>query len=62
MVHLVIDGLRNAWTDELFFKEAKPDGFVKPKATISDEQKRLMIAELQRMNTPAALELLKTLE
>lgn len=61
-IHLVIDGLRNAWTDELFFKEAKPDRFIKPEASMSDEQKRLMIAELQRMNTPAALELLKTLE
>ncbi|WP_447637255.1 aspartyl/asparaginyl beta-hydroxylase domain-containing protein [Flavobacterium microcysteis] len=61
-IHLVIDGLRNTWTDDLFFKEAKPEGFIKPEATLSDEQKKLMMAELQRMNTPAALELLKTLE
>lgn len=61
-IHLVIDGIRNEWTDDLFFKEARQDQFIKPEPILSDEQKQLMIAELQRMNTPIANELLKGLE
>lgn len=61
-IHLVIDGVRNEWTDDLFFKEAGQEQFIKPEPILSDEQKQLMIAELQRMNTPLANELLKNLE
>lgn len=60
-IHLVIDGLRNEWSDDLFFKEASQDQFIKPEPVMSAEQKQLMMAELQRMNTPMANELLKTL-
>jgi quercetin dioxygenase-like cupin family protein len=61
-IHLVIDGIRNDWTDALFYKEATEDQFVKPKIEMSKEQKELMIAELQRMNTSAANELIKNLK
>jgi hypothetical protein len=61
-IHLVIDGLRNEWSDAMFYKEAAPEQFIKPTAPISDAQKQLMIAELTRLNTPAALEILKGLE
>jgi hypothetical protein len=61
-IHLVIDGVRNEWTDALFYKEASQDQFIKPIPVISDEQKKLMIAELKRMDTPAANEMIKDLE
>lgn len=61
-IHLVIDGIRNDWTDELFYKEATEDQFVKPKFEMSEDQKQLMIAELKRMNTAAANDIIKTLQ
>lgn len=61
-VHLVIDGLQNDWTDEMFYNEVPKENFDKPKPVISDEQKQLMIAELKRMNSPVAEQLLKELE
>ncbi|KIA99428.1 MULTISPECIES: aspartyl/asparaginyl beta-hydroxylase domain-containing protein [unclassified Flavobacterium] len=61
-IHLVIDGIRNEWTDAMFYKEADKDQFVKAAPVMSEEQKQLMIAELKRMNTPMADELIKNLE
>lgn len=61
-IHLVIDGVRNDWTDALFYKEAPENQFVKPEITLSEEQKLLVIAELKRMNTTAANELIKNLK
>jgi hypothetical protein len=61
-IHLVIDGIRNDWTDQLFFAEANPDQFLKPKPTMSDEEKQLIIAELQRMNSKVANDLIKEIE
>jgi len=61
-IHLVIDGLRNEWTDTLFFNEAPENDFIKPAPKMDEEQKQLMIAELQRMNLPAANQILKDLE
>ena len=61
-IHLVIDGIRNDWSDALFFKEATENRFLKPKAKMSEEQKELMIAELKRMDTTVAQEILKNLE
>jgi len=61
-IHLVIDGIRNEWTDKLFFAEANPNQFIKPKAIMSEEEKQLMIAELQRMNSKVADDLIKGLE
>ncbi|RUT68827.1 aspartyl/asparaginyl beta-hydroxylase domain-containing protein [Flavobacterium cupreum] len=61
-IHLVIDGVRNDWTDALFYKEAAENQFVKPGMTMSEEQKLLVIAELKRMNTTASNELIKNLQ
>ncbi|RWX00599.1 aspartyl/asparaginyl beta-hydroxylase domain-containing protein [Flavobacterium cerinum] len=61
-IHLVIDGIRNEWTDAMFYKEASENQFIKPVPSISDEQKKLIIAELRRMNTPRANEMIKELE
>lgn len=61
-IHLVIDGIRNDWTDKLFFAEASPAQFIKPKPVMSEEQKQLMIAELQRMNSAVANDLIKEME
>ena len=58
-IHLVIDGIRNDWTDQLFFAEANPNQVIKPKPTMTDEQKQLIIAELQRMNSTVANDLIK---
>lgn len=61
-VHLVIDGLRNDWTDIMFYKETATGAFVKPAPVMSEEQKELMIAELRRMGTSTADEIIKSLE
>lgn len=61
-IHLVIDGVRNDWTNALFYKEAPENQFLKPETVMSEEQKQLMIAELKRMNTSAANELIKNLK
>lgn len=61
-IHLVIDGIRNNWTDAMFYKEAQQEAFVKPAPVITDEQKKLMIAELRRMNTPTANKMISELE
>ncbi|MRX39926.1 aspartyl/asparaginyl beta-hydroxylase domain-containing protein [Flavobacterium sp. LC2016-23] len=61
-IHLVIDGIRNDWTDALFYKEAPENQFIKPESAMNEEQKQLMIAELKRMNTTAANELIKNLK
>jgi quercetin dioxygenase-like cupin family protein len=61
-IHLVIDGIRNDWTDDLFYKEASENEFQKPKTAMSEEQKLLMIAELRKMNTAAADDIIRTLQ
>jgi quercetin dioxygenase-like cupin family protein len=61
-IHLVIDGIRNYWTDDLFYKEASENEFQKPKTVMSEEQKLLMIAELRKMNTAAADHIIRTLQ
>jgi hypothetical protein len=61
-IHLVIDGIRNDWTDDLFYKEASENEFQKPKTVMSEEQKLLMIAELRKMNTAAADDIIRTLQ
>lgn len=61
-IHLVIDGIRNDWTDEMFYKEAASDEFMKPVPVLSDEVKKLMIAELKMMNTETANKMIQDLE
>lgn len=61
-IHLVIDGLRNDWTDDLFFKEASQNEFIRPVTETSEKEKQLIIAELKRMNPPNLDAILKDLE
>jgi len=61
-IHLVIDGIRNDWTDDLFYNEASENQFQKPKTVMSEEQKLLMIAELRKMNTAATDDIIRTLQ
>lgn len=61
-IHLVIDGIRNEWTDAMFYKEAPREQFIKPVPVMSDEQKQLVVSELRRMNTPMADEMIKNLK
>lgn len=61
-IHLVIDGIRNEWTDNIFLKEATIGQFTMPAPVINEDQKKLIIAELERMNLPIAKELIKNLE
>ncbi len=60
-IHLVIDGIRNEWTDALFFQQATENEFVRPIPKMSSEQKELMIQELKRMNTPTANQIIDDL-
>lgn len=61
-IHLVIDGIRNEWTDSLFLKEATIEEFTKPMPIIDENQKKLMIAELEKMNSPVAKKLIENLK
>lgn len=61
-IHLVIDGERNDWTDRLFFSLAPEEEFRPRKAQMNQEDTQRMIAELERLATPAALELLRQLK
>ncbi|MQP52198.1 MULTISPECIES: aspartyl/asparaginyl beta-hydroxylase domain-containing protein [unclassified Flavobacterium] len=61
-IHLVIDGIRNDWTDNIFLKEAKINQFTKPIPIITENQKKLIISELERMILPIAKELINNLK
>jgi hypothetical protein len=60
-IHLVIDGIRNEWTDTLFFKEANEKQFMKQKPQISNEEKKLIIKQLELMNTETSIQLIADL-
>lgn len=60
-IHLVIDGKRNAWTDELFFSMAPASGFERAPKPLNSEEQRMMIAELEKIDTPAARAILATM-
>lgn len=61
-VHLVIDGTRNEWSDELFFSLAPPESFDPPAPeALSRETKLRMLEELELSDQPAARELAQTL-
>ncbi|RIJ45551.1 aspartyl/asparaginyl beta-hydroxylase domain-containing protein [Maribellus luteus] len=57
-VHLVVDGIRNEWTDELFFSLAPKENYESESPVESPEMIRRMIEELQHLSEPAAEELL----
>ena len=53
-IHLVIDGIRNDWSDELFFSQATKEQFERPAKELSVDEKQRVIAELELLGTPAA--------
>ena len=53
-IHLVIDGIRNDWSDELFFSQATKEQFERPAKELSVDEKQRIIAELELLGTPAA--------
>lgn len=54
-IHLVIDGERNEWSDELFFSLAPKESFFpKKEEKYSPDTLRDIIEELKRANTPGA--------
>lgn len=61
-VHLVIDGARNKWSDDLFFSMATKESF-KPivKEKESKETIKKIIEELKRQNEPATQQLIEEL-
>ena len=61
-IHFVIDGIRNEWSDALFFKEANEEQFLKPIPKLEEEEQNRMIAELEKMDTPAAREIIANLK
>lgn len=60
-IHLVIDGIRNEWTDQLFFQHANKEAFIKSETNIKESDKEKLIEELRRMNTPTAEKLILAL-
>ncbi|MGA9637206.1 aspartyl/asparaginyl beta-hydroxylase domain-containing protein [Flavobacterium sp.] len=60
-IHLVIDGVRNEWTDTLFFKEASLEQFLSPKPVLDLATKEKMIAELRRMDSAVAQKIIRSL-
>ncbi|MCX2452637.1 aspartyl/asparaginyl beta-hydroxylase domain-containing protein [Pedobacter sp. PLR] len=60
-VHLIIDGIRNAWTDELFKAQGYPIQ-LKPKSSSIDEETKLkIIAQLELMDTDTARSLISNM-
>ena len=61
-VHLVIDGERNEWSDQLFFSLAPKESFQPiPKEIDSPKKIKLIIEELKRSNEPVAKQLINEL-
>lgn len=61
-VHLVIDGVRNGWSDKLFFSLAAEESFQRiPEENDSPETTKRIIEELKRSNEPTAKQLINEL-
>lgn len=61
-VHLVIDGERNAWSDEMFFSLAPPESFESQFQQFeSAEMIQQTIEQLKHLNEPAALQIIEEL-
>ena len=59
-VHLVFDGERNEWSDQLFFSLAPEESFLPPPPPApSKEELKRMIEELQQQGNEAAKELIR---
>lgn len=60
-VHLVIDGIRNEWSDQLFFANHTENQFQKPTPELDERTKTLMIEQLKTMDTATARAMIKQL-
>jgi hypothetical protein len=58
----VIDGKRNEWTDQIFYALAPESSFQRVEKQMPLNQQMLMMEELKRMGTPAALSILENLK
>ncbi|MGN7988829.1 aspartyl/asparaginyl beta-hydroxylase domain-containing protein [Pedobacter sp. 22226] len=61
-VHLVIDALRNSWTDALFTAHGYDMAAEQKEQQIDRESTLKVIAELERLNTPASKQLIEDLK
>lgn len=62
-IHLVIDGKRNSWSDDLFFSLAPKESFFpEQKSSYSLETMKGIIEELKLINTEGALETIQELQ
>lgn len=61
-IHLVMDGIRNAWTDELFTAHGYDLATKSPAADHDIATRSRMIEELEKMNTPVARDLIAGLK
>jgi len=61
-IHLVIDGKRNDWTDQVFYALAPESSFQRVEKKMPLNEQLAMMEELKRMNTPAALAILENLK
>ena len=60
-IHLVIDGIRNDWSDQLFFENHTENQFQKPIPEMDEKTKKLVIEQLKLMNTDVANEMIEKL-
>lgn len=60
-IHLVIDGIRNDWSDQLFFENHTENQFQKPTPEMDEKTKKLVIEQLKLMNTDVANEMIEKL-
>lgn len=62
-IHLVIDGKRNSWSDDLFFSLASKESFLtKQSVEYSKETIKKIIQELKQNNSPASENLIREFE
>ncbi len=60
-IHLVIDGIRNDWSDQLFFENHTENQFQKPTPEMDEKTKQLVIEQLKLMNTDVANQMIEKL-
>lgn len=60
-IHLVIDGIRNEWSDQLFFENHSENQFQKPAPEMDEKTKLQVIEQLKLMDTDVAKEMIAKL-
>lgn len=62
-IHLVIDGKRNSWSDDLFFSLTSKESLIAPEETVYDKATlQRIIEELERQNSPNNIALINDLK